>query len=393
MRVKWQNKISRVDLQVSLLTAVFVLVSMLCVYGFAYTLTHQEMLHGLSERSTCIYDAVKDKIDLSTFSEIRSKADQKSPKYLSVKAALKNAKDSTGVMYLYTARKRDDGAFIYVVDGLDFDSPDFRNAGDLIEREIWRDMDRALQGEIVLPDHIKETSWGHIFVTYYPLYEGEQVVGVLGIEFKAEHQYETFRLLRLGVPLIALAVIAVAVLIAVRLFRRISNPSFKDLATTDYLTKQKNRNAFEIDLGNFDNRKNKPAAALISADLDGLKQINDAYGHGEGDRYICAAAQALEQSLPKGSALYRIGGDEFVVLLLDYGNAIEMKLGAYLAQVRAHCEGAEAKNPVRLSIGFAVRDQARNESLFETLRRADREMYKNKRSRRRQTAGMEDDRA
>lgn len=384
--MRWQSKISRVDLQVSLLAAAFVSVAMLCVYAFAYTLAHRDMIHTLSERSARIYDYVKDAIDVSTFSEIRSKADQGNPSYLSVKKVLKDAKDSTGVMYLYTARKREDGAFIYVVDGLDRESPDFRNAGDLIEEEIWHDMDRALQGEIVLPDEIKETSWGHIFVTYYPIYDRGEVVGVLGIEFEAQHQYETFRLLRLGTPLIALATIVAAVLIAVRLFRRISNPSFKDLATMDYLTKQKNRNAFEIDLGNFDNYKGgKPAAALVSVDLDGLKQINDVAGHHEGDRYICAASDLLARNLPPDGVLYRIGGDEFAVLLLDYGGAIESKLSEYLARLAAACEAEQA---VQISVGFALRDQAQDERLFETLRRADREMYKNKRNRKRRAAAL-----
>lgn len=336
----------------------------------------------------CIYNAVKDEIDLSTFSEIRSEADQTNPGYLGVKAALKDVRDSTGVMYLYTARKREDGAFIYVVDGLASDSPDFRNAGDLIEREIWRDMDRALQGEVVLPERIQETSWGHIFVSYYPLYVQGKVVGVLGIEFEADHQYQTFRFLRLGLPVIALFVISLAVWIAVRLFRRLSNPSFKDLATMDYLTKQKNRNAFEMDLSNFDNRKNKPAAALISADLDGLKQINDAFGHQEGDQYICAAAALLEQELPEGGVLYRIGGDEFVVLLLEYEGAIETKLSAYLQRLRTHCESAERQRPVGLSVGYSVRDREMDESLYETLRRADRAMYKDKRDRKRRQAAV-----
>ena len=133
---------------------------------------------------------------------------------------------------LYTAKQNEAGEFIYVVDGLPSDAEDFRFAGDPIEPEIKGDMQRALDGEVVLPDNIKKTDWGKIFITYVPIHDGERVVGVLGIEFEAEHQYNTYRNLRLATPLIVLFACLVSAGLALVFFRRVSNPTFQDMANT-----------------------------------------------------------------------------------------------------------------------------------------------------------------
>ncbi|WP_233554321.1 GGDEF domain-containing protein [Deinococcus cavernae] len=72
-----------------------------------------------------------------------------------------------------------------------------------------------------------------------------------------------------------------------------------------------NRRAFEEDLVAWQTR----AYNLALLDLDGLKGINDQEGHAQGDRLLQVFAGALEHELPYGAGLYRIGGDEFVVLL------------------------------------------------------------------------------
>lgn len=73
---------------------------------------------------------------------------------------LSSVKEASGTRYLYTAKKNAEGNYIYVIDGLDPSSDDFRYPGDLIEKEIHEDMDRALGGEEVYPDEIVRTSWG-----------------------------------------------------------------------------------------------------------------------------------------------------------------------------------------------------------------------------------------
>ena len=62
---------------------------------------------------------------------------------------------------------------------------------------------------------------------------------------------------------------------------------------------------------------------ILSVDLNGLKQINDTYGHASGDEAIKYVADLIKKTIPSRARLYRIGGDEFVVLYPEYGKKAE----------------------------------------------------------------------
>ena len=83
---------------------------------------------------------------------------------------------------------------------------------------------------------------------------------------------------------------------------------------TDQLTGLYNRVYFEELKQKTENNKVIPTT-FVSADCDGLKKINDKYGHASGDEYICYARDALLESLPNESYLFRMGGDEFVAVI------------------------------------------------------------------------------
>lgn len=88
-------------------------------------------------------------------------------------------------------------------------------------------------------------------------------------------------------------------------------------AFVDPLTGLSNRRALQLDLVREIARANRYGRrfSLMVVDLDGLKQINDRDGHAAGDEHLQSLASALHQVLRVGDAAYRIGGDEFVVLL------------------------------------------------------------------------------
>lgn len=93
--------------------------------------------------------------------------------------------------------------------------------------------------------------------------------------------------------------------------------SLQEAAFVDPLTGLLNRRALERDLG----RELALAArhghevSMVIGDLDGLKTINDTLGHAAGDEALCSLAAAVQSALRAGDAGYRIGGDEFVILL------------------------------------------------------------------------------
>lgn len=372
-----KGNLRRVDVQVSIFTAVIVIVSFIAAFTFIYHVTYADMIRSLNERVFSIYDHVQESLDLSTFMEINTKEDQKKQSYQTMKSHLEEIKLATGVRYLYTAKKTDDGEFIYVVDGLDSSAEDFRYPGDLIEPEITETMQRAMEGEIVLPDDIKKTDWGEIFITYFPISYQDRIIGVLGIEFEAQHQYAAYRMIRIVTPIIALVACILAMIFAVKFFKHISNPLHKDLYNTDLLTQLKNKNAYYVDIQNFAKQAEKHTIGVIAADLNHLKQVNDRFGHAFGDQYILTASEAIRSALSKNDIAYRTGGDEFMILSR---RAAEEDCLDLMENIRKNFEqnGPAAELALSIAMGYAVYDPSVDHELTDTCHRADKNMYENK---------------
>lgn len=361
-----KSRLQRVDFQVSLLTALLVILSCSFIHLFHYQMSYRDMIKVLSERVYSIYHYVENNLDRSTFLDINTIEDKEKACYREAKELLTSAKGATSVRYLYTAKKDKNGNFIYVVDGLSSTAADFRNPGDPIEVEIIDDMGRALLGQEVLPKEIKKTEWGKIFITYMPIHDKDQVVGVLGIEFEAEHQYRTYQILRICTPLIIIMFCLLAMWASVLFFKRISNPGYRNMMNTDRLTGLKNRNAYDVDLKNIAARKQEEGIGLVFLDLNDLKKVNDTMGHQAGDMYIRSAAEALSRTAVRHEVVYRIGGDEFVVLARDSSEAY---LKDYLERLFLIFS---------IAAGYALYDGNIDKDIYGTVQRADAAMYKNK---------------
>lgn len=150
----------------------------------------------------------------------------------------------------------------------------------------------------------------------------------------------------------------------------------KYLSLHDSLTGLYNRAYFESELIRLEGSRYYPIA-IISADLDGLKLINDTLGHKEGDRFLIAGAAVLRNALRSSDILARVGGDEFALILPQ----ADRPVGEEIVQ-RIH-ERVQAYNlqqkgmPLSISAGLAI-SEGNNQSLEETYRTADSLMYKDK---------------
>lgn len=91
-------------------------------------------------------------------------------------------------------------------------------------------------------------------------------------------------------------------------------------AEHDYLTGLPNRRLFDKRLAQLAEDPTVSTLAVLHLDLDEFKQINDAHGHAAGDAVLRAAALRIEAALPKGSVIARIGGDEFVIILVNFAS-------------------------------------------------------------------------
>ena len=130
-------------------------------------------------------------------------------------------------------------------------------------------------------------------------------------------------------------------------------------------------------------RRSGDHASLLLIDIDRFKALNDASGHGEGDRVLQRTAALVGQRLRRIDALFRLGGDEFVVLL---SGAWLSDARAVAEQLRGAVEGANLgrNRPVSISIGVAELEYG--ESAAEWLAAADGALYEAKHSGRNRVA-------
>lgn len=142
----------------------------------------------------------------------------------------------------------------------------------------------------------------------------------------------------------------------------------------DVLTGLLNRRGFDRVLQIEEQRARRVGTddAVIMVDLDGLKEVNDAHGHAAGDELIRRAAHALDAAMRASDQLFRIGGDEFVVLATD---CVPPGADALVHRLERALEAAG----VEASIGSASR--GRSGTLTSALDDADAEMYRDKQRR------------
>ena len=121
--------------------------------------------------------------------------------------------------------------------------------------------------------------------------------------------------------------------------------------------------------------------ALYYADLDGLKQINDTYGHQYGDWALAQTAQALRQTFRESDIIARMGGDEFTVLAMSQSpNDIASAVARLEANIAERNAGSQRPFTVQISIGAVLFDPAQPQNLDELLARADKALYQVKRA-------------
>ena len=155
------------------------------------------------------------------------------------------------------------------------------------------------------------------------------------------------------------------------------------LALTDELTGLYNRRGFlflakqQLKIA----RRNDQGVILIFADVNGLKQINDTWGHAEGDRILREAADVLRQSIRDSDILARVGGDEFVILASDAGGNADRRITLRLNRIVRALSGrrTHARGSLSLSFGFSRLSGGDTRSIKDLMKQADQDMYRRKR--------------
>lgn len=158
----------------------------------------------------------------------------------------------------------------------------------------------------------------------------------------------------------------------------------RQLALTDELTALYNRRGFFLLAGQqlkMAQRTQLPCG-LIFADVDGLKKINDTFGHEIGDRVIVDAAQLLKQTCRDADIIARLGGDEFAILISDYSDAIDVLCLRLQFNIDQFNQAAARCYHLAISVGIQVCDFVDDASLEHLIAQADQLMYEHKRLKR-----------
>lgn len=168
-----------------------------------------------------------------------------------------------------------------------------------------------------------------------------------------------------------------ALLFAIQRHRTVEN--LRRLSMIDELTGLLNRRGFltlarqQLKIA----RRAQRELVLFYADVDGLKQINDRYGHPSGDLALQTVARLLQQTFRSSDLIARLGGDEFTVLAID---ASEQKVDLICERLQRQFENYNRKGrafPLSVSLGNARFDpNAVNLDLESLLKQADRALYK-----------------
>lgn len=145
------------------------------------------------------------------------------------------------------------------------------------------------------------------------------------------------------------------------------------LSYHDALTGLKNRRFYIEELARVDHTDALPLS-IIMADINGLKLMNDAFGHDAGDELLCIVASELNNCFLGKAEVSRVGGDEFVVIL---ENTSKGEATNYIDRAKTRIEKHKL-NSMNVSVSFGVETKVDGLSIQEVIKIAEDDMYKHK---------------
>ena len=160
------------------------------------------------------------------------------------------------------------------------------------------------------------------------------------------------------------------------------NDSIRELSHVDALTHVKNRTAYESRLDEIRKKAERKGSldfGIILFDVNNLKKINDELGHYAGDEYIKNACKLICIAF-KNSPVYRIGGDEFVVLL--EGKAFDLRdeqMQSFIDEMSSVMNNENISPEERVSVAYGMSIfKGAPETIDDCIKRADETMYETK---------------
>jgi diguanylate cyclase (GGDEF)-like protein len=222
---------------------------------------------------------------------------------------------------------------------------------------------------------VVKTDGEYVYWVYVPLIDdGGAVFGVVEVTFFAANLRAVYSQTAIFGTISVLLMILLMGAVSYLVYVKASEPFFKRMAYTDFLTALGNRMAYEEDKKGLMENPLTPAQFLVAVfDLNNLKTVNDTKGHHAGDRYIKLFAQLMRDNFNSEGGVYRTGGDEFAVIFshadFDRANFLVKKLQADLLAVEKF---------FTFACGIALYSRHTDANINAAVQRADDMMYANK---------------
>ena len=160
-----------------------------------------------------------------------------------------------------------------------------------------------------------------------------------------------------------------------------ANDEISRLAYTDAVTQLPNRHCFDQALEEqiYHCRRHDEGFSLLYLDLDGFKEINDSYGHGTGDAMLAIIAQRLKRTVRETDTVYRVGGDEFALVMrgTNTPETVAQVAKSILVQVAEPMKFGKHSHTVSVSIGIACYPESASDAVT-LIKLADEAMYRAK---------------
>lgn len=201
--------------------------------------------------------------------------------------------------------------------------------------------------------------------------EGAYIVTVM-VKDSYYQQGSLLAILIVGIYLI-LASCCMVYMLSKVMKEKYEKEKFRYTSNTDELTRCYNRRAYEEDINKLNLSKEW---VYVSMDLNGLKRANDSFGHVAGDELIRAAADCMKSSFSEHGKVYRVGGDEFVVIITKDIPQFENMLRTFEQRVASwHGEFVES---MAVSYGYVFSSERKWNSIFDVSKASDERMYESK---------------
>ena len=152
------------------------------------------------------------------------------------------------------------------------------------------------------------------------------------------------------------------------------------LAYEDLMTGLNNRTAFEQWMVTYQNSSTNHDVMIVTFDMNGLKQINDTYGHAKGDQAIIIIAHIIKKVFETYGLIYRIGGDEICAILSSKEALNQSFITTKLIEINEAVKAANQELELEFSVavGYARASKSEDIDIYEAYKAADHRMYEEK---------------